>query len=80
MADQYLDVDEIMANHIAHLFIRDPLVIFSETLDQDDSVSGDHFEVSQRIYAMNVLIDGNRIYNQQIGRQCVSSRLLQAHP
>jgi len=35
-----------MANHIAHLFIRDPLVIFSETLDQDDSVSSDHFEVS----------------------------------
>ena len=38
-----------MANHIAHLFIRDPLVIFSETLDQDDSVSGDHFEVREAV-------------------------------
>jgi glutamate--cysteine ligase catalytic subunit len=33
-----------MANHIAHLFIRDPLVVFSETLDQDDQTQFDHFE------------------------------------
>ncbi|CAD6578906.1 MAG: hypothetical protein CYPHOPRED_000704 [Cyphobasidiales sp. Tagirdzhanova-0007] len=37
-------IDELLANHIAHLFIRDPLVIFSETVDQDDEVSADHFE------------------------------------
>lgn len=37
-------IDELLANHIAHLFIRDPLVIFSETVDQDDEVSSDHFE------------------------------------
>jgi len=38
-------VDDLLANHIAHLFIRDPLVVFSETIDQDDSISSDHFEV-----------------------------------
>lgn len=37
-------IDELLADHIAHLFIRDPLVIFSETVDQDDEVSSDHFE------------------------------------
>jgi len=29
---------------MAHLFIRDPLVIFSELIDQDDTTSMDHFE------------------------------------
>ena len=38
-------IDELLANHIAHLFIRDPLVVFTETVDQDDEVSADHFEV-----------------------------------
>jgi glutamate--cysteine ligase catalytic subunit len=37
-------VDELLANHIAHLFIRAPLVIFSETIDQNDQVDSDHFE------------------------------------
>ncbi|CAG8655121.1 10469_t:CDS:10, partial [Ambispora leptoticha] len=37
-------IDELLARHIAHLFIRDPLVIFEELLDQDDEVSSDHFE------------------------------------
>ena len=37
-------VDETLALHIAHLFIRDPLVIFRELLQQDNSVSSDHFE------------------------------------
>jgi hypothetical protein len=35
----------MLAKHIAHLFIRDPLVIFSETINQDDTTSNDHFEV-----------------------------------
>jgi len=42
---QYKGIDDLLAKHIAHLFIRDPLVVFSETVDQDDSVSSDHFEV-----------------------------------
>ncbi|KAM0752181.1 GCS-domain-containing protein [Meredithblackwellia eburnea MCA 4105] len=37
-------VDEKLANHFAHLFIRDPIVIFEETLKQDDECSSDHFE------------------------------------
>lgn len=38
-------VDELLATHFAHLFIRDPIVIFEETLVQDDETSSDHFEV-----------------------------------
>lgn len=40
-----LGIDEMLAKHVAHLFIRDPLVIFSETINQDDTTSNDHFEV-----------------------------------
>ena len=47
-------IDELLANHIAHLFIRDPLVIFSETVDQDDEVSADHFEV--RFYCLAITL------------------------
>lgn len=36
---------DLLAKHFAHLFIRDPLVIFSELIDQDDTKSTDHFEV-----------------------------------
>jgi glutamate--cysteine ligase catalytic subunit len=37
-------VDHLLARHYAHLFIRDPLVIYQELIDQDDLVSSDHFE------------------------------------
>ncbi|PBK73874.1 glutamate-cysteine ligase catalytic subunit [Armillaria solidipes] len=37
-------IDDLLSKHIAHLFIRDPLVVFSETIDQDDETSSDHFE------------------------------------
>ncbi|BFZ62030.1 glutamate--cysteine ligase [Saitoella coloradoensis] len=37
-------IDKRLADHVSHLFIRDPLVIFSELIDQDDTVSSDHFE------------------------------------
>ncbi|KAJ7680279.1 glutamate-cysteine ligase catalytic subunit [Mycena polygramma] len=37
-------LDDLLSKHISHLFIRDPLVVFSETLDQDDEASTDHFE------------------------------------
>eukprot|EP00160_Parvularia_atlantis_P013768 Unigene3041_Nuclearia_a/m.9354 Unigene3041_Nuclearia_a/g.9354 ORF Unigene3041_Nuclearia_a/g.9354 Unigene3041_Nuclearia_a/m.9354 type:complete len:628 (-) Unigene3041_Nuclearia_a:92-1975(-) len=37
-------VDHLLARHIAHLFIRDPLVIYRELLNQDDEQSTDHFE------------------------------------
>jgi glutamate--cysteine ligase catalytic subunit len=37
-------VDDNLARHYAHLFIRDPLVIFKELLNLDDCTSSDHFE------------------------------------
>ncbi|CAG8459855.1 13849_t:CDS:10 [Funneliformis caledonium] len=37
-----LGIDELLARHVAHLFIRDPLVIFKELVDQNDD--SDHFE------------------------------------
>lgn len=37
-------IDPLLSTHLAHLFIRDPLVIFSEMVDQDDKESMDHFE------------------------------------
>lgn len=37
-------VDEPLAAHYAHLFIRDPVVLFSEKINQDDEVDVDHFE------------------------------------
>eukprot|EP00172_Hildenbrandia_rubra_P002640 Plantae.Rhodophyta-Hildenbrandia_rubra.ctg3638.p1 GENE.Plantae.Rhodophyta-Hildenbrandia_rubra.ctg3638~~Plantae.Rhodophyta-Hildenbrandia_rubra.ctg3638.p1 ORF type:complete len:732 (-),score=106.62 Plantae.Rhodophyta-Hildenbrandia_rubra.ctg3638:1155-3350(-) len=37
-------VDERLALHISHLFIREPLVLFKEKLDLNDTTSADHFE------------------------------------
>ncbi|KAF8125726.1 glutamate-cysteine ligase-domain-containing protein [Boletus edulis] len=38
-------IDDLLSRHIAHLFIRDPLAIYSETLCQDDDETSDgHFE------------------------------------
>ena len=39
-------VDEILAKHIAHLFIRDPVFMFAESLEHEDIENeSDHFEV-----------------------------------
>lgn len=40
-----LGIDDLLSKHMSHLFIRDPLVVFSETINQDDTSSSDHFEV-----------------------------------
>ncbi|EGG07347.1 uncharacterized protein MELLADRAFT_74707 [Melampsora larici-populina 98AG31] len=37
-------LDRLIARHFAHLFIRDPLVVFSETLKDVSPDSTDHFE------------------------------------
>ncbi len=37
-------VDESLAGHIAHLFTRDPLVIFDDAIYVDDSKTLEHFE------------------------------------
>ncbi|XP_077468568.1 glutamate--cysteine ligase catalytic subunit isoform X2 [Stigmatopora argus] len=45
--DSYLSIcgiDKMLAQHIAHLFIRDPLCTYEEKLHQDDENESDHFE------------------------------------
>ncbi|KAF2073777.1 hypothetical protein CYY_004911 [Polysphondylium violaceum] len=37
-------VDDLLAKHYAHLFIRDPLVIYSDKITIDDTKHSDHFE------------------------------------
>ncbi|KAI1085042.1 GCS-domain-containing protein [Whalleya microplaca] len=37
-------MDDRLATHFAHLFIRDPIVIFSEDLEELDLTKADHFE------------------------------------
>eukprot|EP00943_MAST-04B_sp_MAST-4B-sp1_P001249 g1249.t1 len=37
-------VPNLLAKHIAHLFIRDPLVIYKERIEIDDANDVDHFE------------------------------------
>lgn len=43
-----IGMDEHLATHFAHLFIRDPLVIFQETLDEPPEDKSDHFEVRRQ--------------------------------
>lgn len=40
------DIDHLLAQHIAHLFIRDTVSLFSEKIYQNDEQDTDHFEVS----------------------------------
>lgn len=39
------NIDHQMAQHVAHLFIRDTVSLFQEKVNQDDAVDMDHFEV-----------------------------------
>jgi Glutamate-cysteine ligase len=50
-------IDDLLSKHIAHLFIRDPIVIFSELVDQDDSESTDHFEVCFTLHCHSRLLE-----------------------
>lgn len=38
------DIDHLLAQHIAHLFIRDTVSMFSEKVHQNDEEDTDHFE------------------------------------
>ncbi|CAG8523530.1 26171_t:CDS:10 [Dentiscutata erythropus] len=40
-------VDELLARHVSYLFIRDPLFVSEDSLDQDDESPSDHFEVDE---------------------------------
>ncbi|XP_035223286.1 glutamate--cysteine ligase catalytic subunit-like isoform X2 [Stegodyphus dumicola] len=37
-------IDHLLAQHVAHLFIRDPISLFSEKIHQNDDEDTDHFE------------------------------------
>ncbi|XP_003723283.1 glutamate--cysteine ligase catalytic subunit [Strongylocentrotus purpuratus] len=37
-------IDRQLARHVAHLFIRDPVSLFGERINQDDANDSDHFE------------------------------------
>ena len=37
-------IDEVMARHVAWMYSRDPLVIYTEKLEQDATASNDHYE------------------------------------
>jgi len=37
-------IDESLARHVAHLFIRDPLVMYEGLIELDDNTRSDHFE------------------------------------
>jgi glutamate--cysteine ligase catalytic subunit len=41
---QKAGLDDILAQHVAHLFTRDPLVVFKERVELDDATCTDHFE------------------------------------
>ena len=43
-----LGIDQQLARHYAHLFIRDPLFLFREHIYEDDEQTTNHFEVSSR--------------------------------
>jgi len=53
----FAGIDDLLSKHISHLFIRDPLVVFSETIDQDDKSSSDHFEVGYTFNPCVLFID-----------------------
>ncbi|XP_039301030.1 glutamate--cysteine ligase-like, partial [Nilaparvata lugens] len=38
------DIDHLLAQHVAHLFVRDSVSLFSEKINQDDENDTDHFE------------------------------------
>ena len=49
-----LGLDHLLAQHIAHLFIRDPVSLFAEKVEQDLEKDIDHFEVSQSDSAVRI--------------------------
>lgn len=52
----FLGIDHLLAQHIAHLFIRDPLTLFEEKIHLDDANESDHFEVVSDLEEFNTYI------------------------
>jgi glutamate--cysteine ligase catalytic subunit len=66
---QLLDggIDIHLAKHIAHMFIRDPLQVFKERIEQDDTKSTEHFETIQSSNWMNMRFKPPPPDNSSIG-------------
>ncbi|VDP47827.1 unnamed protein product, partial [Soboliphyme baturini] len=47
-------VDTMLAKHVAHLFIRDPLQVYKGRIEQDDKLSSEHFETIQSSNWLNM--------------------------
>lgn len=43
-------IDHLLAQHIAHLWIRDPLVIYSNKIELNDETHADHFESAPTVF------------------------------
>lgn len=59
-------MDDILAKHFANLYIREPLVVYPDRMEQDDKQSNEHFEVraATPIYfqALSFHINSHYIY------------------
>ncbi len=71
-------MDDVLSLHIAHLFTRDPLVIFDDAIELNDSQTLVRFYTSSLLLVLN--FSCNRItlktFNRLTGDQCVGSFLL----
>lgn len=52
-----IGIDRQLARHVAHLFIRDPVSLFGERINQDDANDSDHFEVRTGMIRLIDLLD-----------------------
>ncbi|VDO41769.1 unnamed protein product [Brugia timori] len=47
-------IDNLLAQHVAHMFTRDPLQVYRERIEQDDMKTTEHFETVQSSNWMNM--------------------------
>ena len=52
-----LGIEDLIAKHVAHLFIRDPVSLFSEKIHQNDETDTDHFEVTTVVISWFPVLD-----------------------
>lgn len=53
-------IDDLLAQHVAHLFIRDTISVFKEKIHQDDEEEIGHFEVNIRCLNLFFIILNNK--------------------
>ena len=61
------NIDDLMAKHIAHLFIRDPLAIYEELVELDDMKTSNHFENIQSTNWQSVRFKPPNLENLSMG-------------